>query len=496
MTSAKPTLTEPREIGPAGTGGAGSYKGTLADDGDDMSQDSHWMASRSNRRRALIPILVAFGLAGCATNYPMMPTPALYTGALARPLFTSAPAEVRTPPLDLLFFTDRAPATGGDEANPYTADRSRSMAFGSTTVLFGEGLTWDTLVRDSLVFPRKHSLDLALGPTKELGRFPSIPYEVTRTERGLMRSAAVVDAHETAVQGLQAEVARRLASSPRKEVVLYVHGVANTFGDAALTMGELCHFLGREFVCGIFSWPAGGKRGILFGYEVDYESSVFAAEHLRKTIRAIAGTPGLERIHLIAHSRGTDVLATAASDLNLEAYTQESNIVRRYRIANIVLIAPDLDLDVATAKIFKALSDPDLPYGSAPNPRMVLEWTPGFRITVYVSPNDRALATSGWLFGSIARLGRLNKSMLTPKQIELARTVGVIDVIQVEGRTDLFGHSYFTSNPKVSSDLIALLRYGLGPNDPGRPLEEVEKPFWRIAVGHGKGQSRSVSEDP
>ncbi len=86
--------------------------------------------------------------------------------------------------------------------------------------------------------------------------------------------------------------------------------------------------------------------------------------------------------------------------------------------------------------------------------------------------------------------------MLTPKQIELARTVGVIDVIQVEGRTDLFGHSYFTSNPKVSSDLIALLRYGLGPNDPGRPLEEVEKPFWRIAVGHGKGQSRSVSEDP
>ena len=106
--------------------------------------------------------------------------------------------------------------------------------------------------------------------------------------------------------------------------MLFVHGYHNTFEDAAVTMGELCHFLGREFACGIFTWPAGGKRGILAGYNVDYESSVFSTEHLRKTIRAIAATPGLQRIHLLAHSRGTDVLVTALSDLNYEAYTQQS----------------------------------------------------------------------------------------------------------------------------------------------------------------------------
>jgi esterase/lipase superfamily enzyme len=171
--------------------------------------------------------------------------------------------------------------------------------------------------------------------------------------------------------------------------------------------------------------------------------------------------------------------------LNFEAYTQGSNISRRYKIGNAVLIAPDLDLDVTVAKLFKVLSDPDVPYGSAPNPKMVLGRTPDFHITIYVSPDDRALATSGWLFGSIARLGRLNQAMVTPREIEQARTFGLIDVIQVEGRTDLFGHSYFTSNPKVSSDLIALLRYGLGPNDPGRPLEEVERPFWRIPAQQG-----------
>ncbi len=157
---------------------------------------------------------------------------------------------------------------------------------------------------------------------------------------------------------------------------------------------------------------------------------------------------------------------------------------------NFVLIAPDLDPDVNAAKLFKVLSDPNVPYGRAPNPRMVLERPPGFRITIYGSPDDRALATSGRLFGSIARLGRLDKAMLTPGQIEQARTFGIIDLIQVEGRTDLFGHTYFTSNPKVSSDLIALLRYGLGPNDPGRPLEEVGKPFWRIPAGQGSDATK------
>ena len=68
---------------------------------------------------------------------------------------------------------------------------------------------------------------------------------------------AALAAHDAASRGLQAETARRLALTARRELALYVHGYNNTFKDAALTMGELCHFLGREFACGIFTWPAG-----------------------------------------------------------------------------------------------------------------------------------------------------------------------------------------------------------------------------------------------
>jgi esterase/lipase superfamily enzyme len=262
--------------------------------------------------------------------------------------------------------------------------------------------------------------------------------------------------------------------------VLYVHGYHNTFEDAALTMGELCHFLGREFVCSIFTWPAGGSRGILFGYNVDYESSVFAAEHLRKAIRAISGTAGLERIHLLAHSRGTGVLATALADLSVEAYMLGSNLAPQFKIGNVVLMAPDIDADVAPTTIFKVLSDPELPYGKTPRPGLVVKPSPHFRLTVYASPDDKALATSSWLFGSVARFGRIEARMLSSHVIEQIRKLGLLDVIQVRGTTDFFGHGYFVSNPRASSDIIAMLRYRLKPNEAGRPLVEIDRPFWRV----------------
>ncbi len=119
------------------------------------------------RFRLAIALAALLGVAGCATTYPMMPTPALYTGPQAKPLFTEVPAEDHKPPLDLLYITDRARATGPDEREPYTSERSRSMAFGSTTVLFGEGMTWGALLSQSLLVDRTTPLDLSLGPTKE-----------------------------------------------------------------------------------------------------------------------------------------------------------------------------------------------------------------------------------------------------------------------------------------------------------------------------------------
>jgi esterase/lipase superfamily enzyme len=418
-------------------------------------------------------------LAGCSSTFPLMPTPMLYAGKAGRPLFAKAPPAQHTLDLDLLYVTDRAPRTDPDDPLPYTAERSRALAFGAASVKFGEGLTWEQLVRQSTAAERPAPLDLELGPVQELGRFPDIPYAVESTGAGITRNRATVDAHERAAAELRAEIERRLAASPRKEVVLFVHGYANTFRDAALTMGELCHYLGREFVCAVFSWPAGGSRGLFFGYNVDRESSEYAVLDLKKTIRIIADTAGVEGIHLLAHSRGTDVLAGALSQLAIESYVGGAHPGVRFKIRNIVLMAPDIDADVAMTKVFVVPSDPDLPFGKAPAPYGVFP-AAGFGLTVYVSPDDRALSVAQYLFGSLRRLGRIDLAQIRPDEIARLRNMGLVDVVQVSGKTDPFGHSYFTSNPEVSADLIALIRFGLKPNEPGRPLIEVERPLWRV----------------
>jgi len=442
----------------------------------------------SRDRAGVFVAAIVLVLAGCATTtHPLMPTPALYTGPQAKPVFTDLPAERRTPALDLLYITDRKPAenANADSHSPYSANRDLSLAFGSTTVEFGENVSWDALVQASSGAERPVQLQLQLGPTKELGRFPPIPYAVVRGPNGFSRLPAVVSAHEKARQELQAEISRRLALAPRKEVVLYVHGYHNSFADAAVTMGELCHFLGREFVCAIFSWPAGGTRGLNFGYDVDIESGEYAVEDLVKTIRIVATTPGVQKLHVLAHSRGTAIIGTAMAELSGEAYMLGMSLPGYLKLSNVVLMAPDVDADVALSKIFRVFSDPDLPFRGAPDPSATFRSLSEFKVTIYASPDDKALAASGWLFGSMARLGRIDAAMLTPQQIDQLRGWGEADVIQVRGRTDFFGHSYFVSNPEVSADIIAMVRYHLKPNDPGRPLEEVTRPFWRIAPAGG-----------
>ena len=76
--------------------------------------------------------------------------------------------------------------------------------------------------------------------------------------------------------------------------------------------------------------------------------------------------------------------------------------------------------------------------------------------------------------GSVRRLGRVNRELLTKEQLATSRGIaGFAAFIEVTDTSDFIGHSYFVSDPAVSSDLVALIRYGLEPGDPGRPLEEI-----------------------
>jgi len=80
-------------------------------------------------------------------------------------------------------------------------------------------------------------------------------------------------------------------------------------------------------------------------------------------------------------------------------------------------------------------------------------------------------------------VGQLRPEDIPPKAQRYFETLGKVDLITYEGeRTDIFGHSYFTSNPEVSSDLIELIRYGKRLGEPGRELIRTGPVTWRFPV--------------
>ena len=101
------------------------------------------MSQRHSSRVMLAAIAL---LAGCATTHPLMPAPAVYVGQQGKPLFADIPAASQKASIDLLYITNRAPGTEAAKTLPYSSERSHSMAFGTVTIDFGEGVPWNTLV--------------------------------------------------------------------------------------------------------------------------------------------------------------------------------------------------------------------------------------------------------------------------------------------------------------------------------------------------------------
>jgi esterase/lipase superfamily enzyme len=425
-------------------------------------------------------LAAALLITGCASKpRQLMPTPVLYQEPSAIPVVAQPEGDrFGSTDVDLLYITDRAPETSPESALPYGETRSASIAFGSARVQIGPNVAWDTLERESRSAQRTRDLDLSLGKVTEIGRFPREPYALDLRVDGAYRDAAVMRQHQAAKRTFRDELRQRLARSKNKEVILYVHGFNETFATAAFTAAELCHFLGRESVCAFFTWPASYSGNFLTAYTSTTESARYAENHLRKMLRWVASTPGLEGVHLLAHSRGTAVLMSTVRSLFTEVIAAGKEPRDVLKIDNIVLFSPDIDVELFAQDITAGFSDPDM-YSAWPSQRLPRALRG--RLTVYSSPQDRALLVSRILFRSRTRVGNIRAEDVPEGAQRYLAPFDKVDIIVFEGRrTDAFGHSYFTTNPRVSSDVIQLLRYGKKPGEPGRELERVGPVVWRF----------------
>jgi esterase/lipase superfamily enzyme len=395
-----------------------------------------------------------------------MPTPSLYTTG-RQPLFEDLAPELESPRFEVLYATDRSPEGNGSEGLRYGYGRSSSVGYGAAVLEIGRDMSWQELID----YSTKASLGVQRPAVRvesitELGRMPATPYLYRVDVAGKVKLAPEVAAEQAKALALARRVLlKRLALTPRKEVFLFIHGVGDTFEDAVRVAGEAWHFLGREGVPIAYTWPS-GRGGLLF-YAYDRESGEFTVFHLKQLLEVLASIPEVEKVHVLAHSRGTDVALTALRELVIEARAAGQDPRERFKIENLVLLAPDIDFRVVMQRsVAEALG-------------------PAFgRITVYVNADDDAMAAASLLFGSRLRLGALKRSKLTDEQRSAVEEIANLDIVAYRGRIGgRFGHSYFRQNPAVSSDVLALLRYGWLPGEGTRAAltrAAEGSNFWRL----------------
>jgi len=386
-----------------------------------------------------------------------MPTPNVYVNN--KYLETEVPATLRTPNMELIYVTDRHPTAQNN--GQYSSKRSASMAYGVASVGFQDkSLKWDKLLVQSNQNSRPKKLIYSMNQINELGRFPASPYAFKSTADGLKIDSDVLkqkNIHETK---LSDNIRKRLKNSEKKDVVLFVHGFNNTFSESVFTLAGIWHFLKRQGVPLVYSWPA--AEGGLKGYFTDRESGEFTIFHLKETLRVLFKIPEIENIHIIAHSRGTDVVTSTLRELVIENRAKGGNPRKDLRIANLILAAPDLDFGIIKQRL------------------MAEQFGPAFgQITIYTSPGDSALGLSQWLMNSL-RFGRLNSKDIDLNEQKIFREVGNVSLIKVPKSGGFVGHDYFHSNPAVSSDLINLILNNARPGTKKRPLKKIENNFWSL----------------
>ena len=215
-------------------------------------------------------------------------------------------------------------------------------------------------------------------------------------------------------------VRARAASLPKRRALVFVHGFNNRFDDAVFRFAQLVHDSNAAVVPVLFTWPS---RANALAYGYDRESAGLSRDALENVLVRLSRDPAVGEIDILAHSMGNWLV--------METLRQMAIRDRRLpaKISDVMLAAPDIDVDQF---------DNDIDDMGEPHPRF----------TLFASKDDRALALSGWIWGSDARLGAIDPSA-EPYRSRLAKDdVTVYDLSQAQS-DDRINHNKFARSSEM-----------------------------------------------
>jgi esterase/lipase superfamily enzyme len=240
---------------------------------------------------------------------------------------------------------------------------------------------------------------------------------------------------------------RQVRAADKQQAFIYVHGYATKFADAARRAGQMAFDLDLDVGFGglpmLYSWPSSGTRA---GYLLDYDTSLDATEAFNRFLDLVKRQAGVSRVHVIAHSMGNQLVASALRERVLAGETERL-------VDQLVLAAPDIWADRFRDRFLTTL------------PQLAR------RVTLYLSDNDWALKTSAQLRDGNARAGLRNGGLLDAT----APGFDVVDATELPA--EFLDHSYYANNQSMLADMYCLLQ---GSAAAVRPLIRGAGANWRF----------------
>jgi len=304
--------------------------------------------------------------------------------------------------------------------------------------------------------------DASIEPSVGLGMFIN-PSEWFQTEEIVVSNTKSLQR-----EGFVEQLRELVAASPRRSLLLVVHGFKERFPSALRKTVFLGHILDINTPVMVFDWP-GDQGSSLRGYRNAHRVATASGAELAKTIELIVNEVKPERLWLIANSMGGQVVAGAFSHLYQNPAFADADI----EIEDVILTAPDVSHEEFDNQFKKEITSLTR------------------NLTVYVSSNDRALVMS-----RLVNLGdsRRGESTLSADMLDEAASIAelidpdselvtLVDVTPVN-RTRNF-HNFSLETPEFFDDLFLRLTNEQTPYSRGLyPLQTPQgERYWVLTPG-------------
>ena len=345
--------------------------------------------------RTVLFVGLAVGLSACA----------------GRPTGDLKPVAALAPPgasvVDILVATTRAP-----DANPavlFSGERARGVAFADISV---------SIPPDAV---------RAVGEVQWPSSTPGDPARdfITRSAAPMVLTQA------------RERLDRRLDASSSRHVLVFVHGYNTRFEEAVYRFAQIAHDAHADVLPVLFTWPSRGKT---LDYVYDRESAIYSRDALEAVLKALVEDRHVAKVSVLAHSMGNLVAIEALRQMAIRDRKLSPKIV------DVMLAAPDIDLDVFRRQIASIRAVGELP-----------------PITLFASQDDRALGISRLLAGDQQRLGAIDPAAEPAKSILAEANVRVVDLTKVQA-SDSARHGKFAGGSVILS-IGARLASGQKLND-------------------------------